>query len=109
MAGVARPTRSRRADGPPSTEATAPEAQVAFHYESLLTVLRTVATAPTSGDALETLYAFLHAQYGLHAMALEVTSGPVTRIQPYGATEALTELVRADRGGAYYACVVALK
>lgn len=60
-------------------------------YAALLDVLRLVREARTSGEALEDLYHFLNVRYGIYALALEISSGPITRLQPYGDARELRE------------------
>src|SRR5258708_719359 len=54
-------------------------------------VVRAVGQAPTSGDAMDALFAAFREGAGALALALEITADSVTRLQPYGDIAALIE------------------
>jgi nitrogen-specific signal transduction histidine kinase/GAF domain-containing protein len=67
-------------------------------YQTLLTIVNRVTSAPSGQAAMETLFRFLQERCGLLALTMEVTSGPVTRFYPYGDVSEVAAL-NADSGG----------
>ncbi len=66
-------------------------------YTLLLEVIPLVAQAPTVGDALACLLPLLEQTCGARALALEIASGTVKKLLPYGDTAALMAHDSPDR------------
>lgn len=82
--------RSRKADEEALLPGLGEEGNAAADgYAALLEVVRLNADAQSSGEALEALFRYLNRCHGVLAVALEVSSGPITRLQPYGDINAL--------------------
>ena len=71
--------------------APVPHVDAAYHYDSLMRIVREVSAAPTSGKALERLQTLLHERYGIFALALEIKSA-ATQFLPFGDAAAIAAI-----------------
>ena len=66
---------------------------------TLCELVQSVVSAPTCSEALATVFAGLQAEFGARALALEITSDGLTKLQPFGDISGLMEARSQESGG----------